>query len=90
MQRVKWIVRISLNEIGYQVPSNFEKKKKKKIPRAAYPILIPLNLDCELLHVLVVLDIVLDCLLDDLCSVLSVLLGPFSEQLFVSLFCLLL
>jgi hypothetical protein len=47
-------------------------------------------LDGELLHVLVVLDIVCNSLLNDLGSFLTILLGPLGEKLLVALLGLLL
>lgn len=49
-----------------------------------------LNLDGKLLHVLVVLDVFCNRLLDDLGSLFAVLLGPLSKELLVALLCLLL
>lgn len=49
-----------------------------------------LNLDGKLLHVLVVLDIFCNRLLDDLGSLFAVLLGPLSKELLVALLYLLL
>lgn len=49
-----------------------------------------LNLDGKLLHVLVVLDVFCNRLLDDLGSLFAVLLGPLNKELLVALLCLLL
>lgn len=48
-------------------------------------IRMSLNLDSELLQVLVILDVVRNGLLDDLCALLAVLLDPLGVELLVGL-----
>lgn len=50
----------------------------------------PLNLDGELLHVLVILHVGFNGLLNDLGSFFAILLSPFSIELLIALLCLLL